>query len=193
MAIDATLEYQDTHTTTVNGTAVGRNTFIMAKDMANANSLVSTSNVYGISGTNIEVDLSGGEVEVRQQGSKRFMELMIPTSRIKRTTQSPIRKFIDLKKIEHTLTLKGWLTDDSGTITNTSLNNTALNKKKTLLAIQESGSATRFYFRQEAYACLIKQLDFRDIETEETSSSAESTGMAARLEFTIQLWVGLEK
>lgn len=190
---NSSLEYQDNHTATVNGTAVTANTFIIAKDMSNRNSISEDSNIYGISGANIEIDLSGGSVKVEEESinTEAFKQL-IQTSPVKEDTRTPYRMIVDLKRIEHVLTLNGWLVDDTGNITNAGISNTALNKKKALCALQESGSTVRFYFRNEAFSALITKCKVDDDATVENVST-DAQGSVAKLKFTIQLWVGKDR
>jgi len=203
-AADAGKIYQDSHTTTVGATAVSATTFIIAKDVAqtttgvakkNANALTTTANFYGIGGTNVEVDLSSGAIKVDENyKNEKPKAINIPKRGKKALTLDS--SYVELRRMSKTLTLTGWLTDDSGNITNTSpaTTNTALNKKKTLEAMAEEGGPIRFYYRNEAFMCSIDDLKFGDEYFETSPNTTDPTNeLVAKIDFIINMTVGYER
>jgi hypothetical protein len=171
-------------------------TLILAKDVTygdlSYNTISSTSNIYGVSGTNVEVNLSSGTNSIERTGNKTIIPLLLPTTPKNQSTSVPNRDFIDLKRVEHLFIIKGVLSDDSGNITGTSIANSALNKAIFLLAMEEESGPMRLYYRNEAIMCILKQVRITD-KYLDVSTTDSGDALVVKYEFEIQLWVGKPK
>jgi hypothetical protein len=186
-------EYQNNHTATVGGTTVSATTLIIAKDCTtssgNYTTISSTSNIYGVSGTNVEVNLGAGTNSIERTGNKTIIPLLLPTTDKNQAANTPNRTFIDLKRVEQLFIIKGVLSDDSGNITGTSIANSALNKAVFLLAMEEESGPIRLYYRNEAIMCILKQVRISDKYIDVSTNDAGDQ-LVAKYDFEVQLWIG---
>ena len=206
---DAGKVYQNNHTATVGGTSItkivqsGSSTinlpkFILAKDIDVTNNgqakrankvLTSTANFYGISGTNVEIEMT---VTNFTDKLTKTMPNMIMIPKRNKPDQFIDTSFIDLRRITDDFTIQGSLCDSTGNMTGTATTATAVNQKNCLKAMAEEGGAVRLYYRTEAVMCTIKDINFTDTYTE-PSTNDPLDHEVIKLDFSMTLSLGWER